>query len=260
MDYASIRLEVADGIAHLTLNRPASLNALNIQMLTDLGQAVARLQDDQAVRLLVLTGAGRAFCAGADQSPGSASPPDDPDFLMRDHYNPLFASIAGLRVPKLAVVNGVAAGAGMALALACDIVVAARSAYFLPAFVNQALVPDSGASWHLPRALGAPRATAFLMLNQRLPAQQAADWGLIWSCVDDEALEGEGMKLALQLAEGPTVAISQTSALIRRAGSGTLLEQLQAELEGQRHARDTLDRQEAKRAFAEKRKPNFSGR
>jgi len=260
LDYATIRLEVTGGIATLVLNQPDSLNALSIQMMQDLRQAVVRLESESAVRALVVTGAGRAFCAGASQAPGNAAPPDDPDYLVRDLYNPLIAQLVELRVPKLAAVNGVAAGAGMSLALACDIVVAARSAYFLPAFVNQALVPDSGATWHLPRALGAARATAFMMLNARLPAQQAADWGMIWACVDDEALQAEAGKLASQLAQGPTVALAQTPKLVRVAQTHTLAQQLQAELEGQRLARVTSDRREAQRAFAEKRKPEFSGR
>jgi len=260
MNFETLSLSIIDGVATVTLDRPDRLNAVSIQMCDELRSVVLRIQRDAGVRALLLTGSGRGFCSGADQSPENVPPPDDPDLLVRDYFNPVYSMIADLRIPKVAAVNGVAAGAGMSLALTFDIVLAARSAYFLPAFINQALVPDSGASWQITRAVGAARAIGFLTLNRKLPAQQAADWGLIWECVEDDALMERAKGLAHELAAGPTVALAQTVRLTRSAGTNSLTEQLHAEMDAQRIARATQDREEARRAFAEKRKPVFSGR
>lgn len=260
MDYETLKFDVAEGLATVTLNRPDRLNAVSLQMCDELRAVVLRIRADASVRALLLTGSGRGFCSGADQGPPNVPPPDDPDLLVRDYFNPLYSMIADLPVPKVAAVNGVAAGAGMSLALTFDIVLAARSAYFLPAFINQALVPDSGGSWQVTRAIGSARANGFLMLNRRLPAQQAADWGLVWECVEDDVLMERARALALELAAGPTVALAQTVRLTGLAGRNSLSDQLQAEMDAQRLARGTQDRQEARRAFSEKRKPVFTGR
>lgn len=259
--FETIEFTVDNGVGVLKLNRPESMNAMNAQLCKDIHGGLRAVAADKSIRALLITGNGRAFCAGADQKPGAAlPPPNDASQLMRDYLNPVYELLNELDVPKIAAVNGAAAGAGMSLALNCDIVFAGRSAYFLAAFVNQALVADTGASWWLANGVGVPRANGVLMLNERLPAEKAADWGLIWRCVEDADLMPQAMAAAVQLAQGPTVALGLTARLTRNAVRNSVLEQMRLETEYQNITRYTQDRQEARQAFAARRAPDFQGR
>jgi 2-(1,2-epoxy-1,2-dihydrophenyl)acetyl-CoA isomerase len=201
-----IRLEQSPAaVATIWLNRPDSLNALNAAMVDELRQAVESLPDSGA-RCLLLTGEGRGFSSGADLASGGGLP-SDAGMALEKHFNPLVKAIFDLPIPVVAAVNGPCAGAGCSLALAADIVIAARSAYFLQAFVNIGLIPDAGATWLLPRLAGRARAIEMMMLGERIPAQQALDWGLIARVVDDEDLASEVVALATRLAQGPTIAL-----------------------------------------------------
>src|SRR3954471_5675686 len=207
MAYEQILFASADGVARITLNRPERLNSFTRQMHAEVRDALAAVAADTTARVLVLTGAGRGFCAGQDLSDRAVSPGDAPvdlgDSIERD-YLPLVQGLRALPMPVVCAVNGVAAGAGANVALACDIVVAARSATFIQPFCRLGLVPDSGGTWLLPRMLGTARALGLSLLGDKLPAEKAAAWGLIWACVDDAELSPTVDKLAAQLAEAPT--------------------------------------------------------
>ncbi len=258
----TIRLDYRDDYAVVTLNRPERLNSFNAEMHETLS---ARLDDAAAssARALLLTGEGRGFCAGQDLQDRNvergAGEPDLGDSLER-YYNPLIRRLRGLDIPVVCAVNGVAAGAGANIALACDIVLAARSASFIQAFCKIGLVPDSGGTWILPRLVGTARATGLALLGEKLSAERAEAWGLIWRCVDDDALSGEAHALARHLAAQPTSGL----ALIKRAFRGslhnTLDQQLDLERDLQRAAGRTVDYREGVAAFVEKRKPVFKGR
>jgi 2-(1,2-epoxy-1,2-dihydrophenyl)acetyl-CoA isomerase len=260
MTYETILFETADGVATITLNRPDKLNALNPQMFADLAAALDRIEADAALRCVVITGAGRGFCAGADlnaRDMESASP--DLDQSLVERYNPLVMRLTGLDRPVIAAVNGVAAGAGCNIALAADIVIAARSASFMQAFVRIGLMPDAGGTWILPRLAGQARAMGMAMLGEALPAERAVSWGMIWACVDDESLMNEVGELAGRLAKGPTLALSHIKAAIRASTGNGLEAQLELEARHQAILGRSHDYVEGVAAFREKRPANFRG-
>ncbi len=262
MIYTSIQYSEAGGIARLTLNRPDRLNSFNAVMHEEVRHALAQATTDGA-RVLVLGGAGRGFCAGQDLGDRAVTPgargADLGDSIERN-YKPLVLTLQNLPMPVVAAVNGVAAGAGASIALACDIVIAARSASFVQAFSRLGLVPDSGATWFLPRLVGNARAIGLAMLGEKLPAQQAADWGLIWRCVDDAEFVPAVDKLAAELALAPTQGLVRTRQAIRGAWRHSLEEQLDLERDFQRELGWSSDYAEGIAAFTEKRAPRFSGR
>jgi 2-(1,2-epoxy-1,2-dihydrophenyl)acetyl-CoA isomerase len=263
MSEPTIRLELTEGVATITLNRPDKLNAINEVMQAELAGALDRLEADATIRALLLTGAGRAFSAGQDltdrvMGEGDA-PPDLGDTLDRLH-NPLIRRLRRLERPIVCAVNGVAAGAGANLALACDLVLAARSANFIQAFCRLGLVPDAGGTYVLPRLVGAARAMGLALLGEPLTAEQAAAWGLIWRVVDDEQLMPEASALARRLATQPTKGLGLTKRALNASAANTLGEQLDLERDLQREAGRTRDYREGIRAFLEKRSPKFEGR
>ena len=262
-DFGNIVLELSEGVATITLNRPDRLNAFNDAMHAEMREALARIGGDGTVRTLILTGAGRAFCAGQDLSDRSVKPGDAPRDLgasLEANYNPLVLALRALPLPVLCAVNGVAAGAGASIALACDIVVAARSASFIQAFSKLGLVPDCGGTYFLTRSLGAPRALGLALFGERLNAEQAQSWGLIWKCVDDAALLSTVRTLAAQLAAGPTRGFAFTKQAIYAAEQRALAAQLDLERDLQRELGHTRDYREGVAAFLEKRAPLFEGK
>jgi 2-(1,2-epoxy-1,2-dihydrophenyl)acetyl-CoA isomerase len=259
MSYAHIRVEQSPAaVATITLNRPDSLNALNAAMLDEIREAVEAAPASGA-RCLLLGGAGRGFSSGADLASGGGLP-DDVGAALEAHFNPLIEAIFACPLPIVAAVSGPCAGAGCSLALAADIVVAGASAYFLQAFINIGLIPDAGATWLLPRLAGRARAMEMMMLGERIPASQAAEWGLISRVVDDSELETEAVALATRLAGGPTIAYGLLRRLARDAEQSTLSEALAAERIAQREAGRTEDFKSAVLAFLQKRQPSFDGR
>lgn len=259
MAFQHIRLDLSPAaVATITLNRPDSLNALSAAMLDEMREAVESLPGSGA-RCLLLTGEGRGFSSGADLASGGGLP-EDVGLALERHFNPLVEALFALPVPVVAAVNGPAAGAGCSLALAADIVVAARSAYFLQAFVNIGLVPDAGATWLLPRLAGRARAIEMMMLGERIPAERALEWGMIARVVDDQDLQAAAAALAANLAQGPTVALGLIRRLARDADHSTLGEALSAERAAQREAGRTDDFKAAVLAFLQKRPPRFEGR
>ncbi len=262
MTYTSILYSCADGIARLTLHRPDKLNAFTAQMHGEVRDALARLGPEGA-RVLVLTGSGRAFCAGQDLSdravaPGGA-PVDLGESIARD-YAPLVRTLRALPLPVLAAVNGVAAGAGANLALACDVVVAARSAVFVQGFNKLGLVPDCGGTWLLPRLVGNARALGLMLLGDKVSGEQAAAWGLIWQCVDDALLVETVDALAQRLAQGPTRGLARTKEAIYGGWQHSLSEQLDVERDLQQELGRSADYAEGVAAFRDKRIAQFTGR
>lgn len=258
-DYQTILAERRDDVLLLTLNRPDRLNAASIEMADELSEALDRIDGARAV---LITGAGRAFCSGADlQSRGQAtgSTGQASHSALTRHYNPLMMKLADLDVPTVAAVNGPAAGIGCSIALACDVVLAGASAYFLQAFVNIGLVPDGGASWMLTRLVGKARATEMMLLGEKIGATQAADWGLVHKAVTDDALLADAMALAGRLAAGPTVALGVMRRNIAAAMDGSYADALGREAAGQRLAGNTGDAMEGAMAFLQKRKAAFRG-
>jgi 2-(1,2-epoxy-1,2-dihydrophenyl)acetyl-CoA isomerase len=261
MSYETILLSVARGIARLTLNRPDKLNSFNTQMHAEVRQAFRVIGAE--ARVLILTGAGRGFCAGQDLADRAVAPGaqgiDLGDSIERN-YKPLVLALQNLPMPVIAAVNGVAAGAGANIALACDLVIAARSASFVQAFSKLGLVPDSGGTWTLPRLVGNARALGLTLLGQKLSAEQAAQWGMIWQCVDDAELGPTVDALAEQLAIAPTRGLAATKAAILGGWQRTLAEQLDVERDAQRELGRSADYAEGVAAFSEKRSANFTGR
>lgn len=262
MNFQTIQYSVTDGVARLTLNRPERLNSFNGEMHAEVRTALDRVAGDGA-RVLVLAGAGRGFCAGQDLgdrqvAPGGARA--DLGESIERNYKPLILTLRGLPMPVIAAVNGVAAGAGASLALACDIVIAARSASFIQAFCRLGLVPDSGATWFLPRLVGNARALGLAMLGERLGAAEAAQWGLIWRCVEDAEFPAAVDRLATELAAAPSRGIVRTREAILGSWQRSLAEQLDAERDLQRELGYTDDYAEGVAAFTEKRAPRFTGR
>ena len=260
MTDSSIRLERAGAVARLTLDRPDKLNALTRAMLGEIRAALAAVAGDGTSRVLVLTGAGRGFCAGQDLGDRMSGPEVDLGDKLEQNYNRLVRMLRGLPMPVIAAVNGAAAGAGANLAFACDIVLAARSAYFLQAFVRIGLVPDCGGTWFLPRLAGDARARGLAMLGDKLPAETAEAWGLIWRCVADEALMDEARAMAAHLATQPTAAIARIKQALNAAPANSLDAQLDLERDLQRAAGRSADYREGVAAFMEKRPPRFTGR
>jgi 2-(1,2-epoxy-1,2-dihydrophenyl)acetyl-CoA isomerase len=259
MDFQHITLALSPAaVATVTLNRPDSLNALNAGMIDELRAAV-EAAPDMGARALLLAGVGRGFSSGADLASGGGLP-DDVGASLEAHFNPMIEALFASPLPIVAAVNGPCAGAGCSLALAADLVVAGRSAYFLQAFINIGLIPDAGATWLLPRLAGRARAMEMMMLGERIPAEQAASWGLINRVVDDEALESEAVALATRLAQGPTVAYGLLRGLARHSEQHSLTEALAAERIAQRDAGRTEDFKAAVMAFLQKRQPSFDGR
>ncbi|HLI12536.1 MAG TPA: 2-(1,2-epoxy-1,2-dihydrophenyl)acetyl-CoA isomerase PaaG [Alphaproteobacteria bacterium] len=255
--------EVQDGYATITLNRPDKLNAFTAAMHGELRDALAKIADDDAIRAVLLTGAGRGFCAGQDlgdrvMAPGAAPP--DLGGTLDSLYNPLVRSLRKLPKPVVCAVNGVAAGAGANIALACDIVLAARSAKFIQSFAKLGLVPDSGGTFFLPRLVGEARALALALLAEPLPAERAEAIGLIWKVVDDDKLMSEARALAANLAQQPTKGLALIKQAIHASASNDLDRQLDLERDLQRSAGRSADYQEGVRAFLEKRAPQFKGR
>jgi 2-(1,2-epoxy-1,2-dihydrophenyl)acetyl-CoA isomerase len=263
MKFENIILEVAGGIARLTLNRPDKLNSFTGDLHAELRVALDHVQGNKAVRVLVLTGAGRGFCAGQDLSDPDmltcgGKPPDIGDVIERN-YKPLVMRLENLRVPTIAAVNGVAAGAGASLALCCDLVVATKSAFFLQAFRKIGLLPDTGSTWFLPQRVGMARAMGLALLADKLPAEKAAVWGLIWSAVDDADFAATVDALARQLSSAPTKALVRTRQAMHAAPNHTLEQQLSYEGFLMRELGWSADSIEGINAFKEKRPPNFIG-
>jgi len=263
MNYEQIRFETGDRIARITLNRPDRLNSFTAQMHAELRDALARVTGDGDARVLVLTGAGRAFCAGQDLSDRAVAPgaaPVDLGASIEDNYRPLVLSIRNLPLPVVCAVNGVAAGAGANIALACDIVIATKSASFIQAFCKIGLVPDSGGTYFLPRLVGSARAMGLAFFGDRVSAEQAAEWGLIWKCVDDGEFVATTDAMAAQLADAPTAGLAAIKRALYASSGNTLEQQLDVERDAQRALGNSSDYREGVAAFLEKRAPRFSGR
>ncbi|MCV2216888.1 2-(1,2-epoxy-1,2-dihydrophenyl)acetyl-CoA isomerase PaaG [Thauera sp. Sel9] len=264
MEYNNILFGVDNGIARLTLNRPDKLNSFTGEMHAELRHALDTIQADASVRVLVLSGAGRAFCAGQDLAdPDMAALPDGrlPDIgnVVERNYKPLVLRLQNLRVPTIAAVNGIAAGAGASVALACDLVLATRSASFLQAFSKIGLVPDTGGTWLLPQRVGMARAMGLALLADKLPADKAADWGLIWAAYDDAEFAAKVDAVAAQLAAMPTKALVRTRQAMHAAPGHTLEQQLSFEGSFMRELGWSRDYAEGVAAFMEKRAPRFTG-
>lgn len=260
---SDILFEQADGYAIVTLNRPDRLNSFTAAMHAQIREALDTVRNAPAVRALVITGAGRGFCAGQDleqrdMRPGAAPP--DLGQTISDYYNPLVRALRALPLPVIAAVNGVAAGAGANIALACDLVLAAKSASFIQAFCKIGLIPDSGGSYWLPRLVGDARARALAMLGDKISAEQAVQWGLIWRAVDDAELLTEAKKLAAHFAKAPTLGIAAIKRTLQESANNTLDAQLDLERDVQRELGRSDDYREGVKAFIEKRPPNFKGR
>ena len=267
MSYQTILFEVADGIARLTLNRPDRLNSFNTTMHAEVRAALASLRDDASggtkARVLVLSGSGRGFCAGQDLGDRAVAPGGtavDLGESIEKNYKPLVLALRNLPMPVIGAVNGVAAGAGANIALACDLVVATRSASFIQGFAKLGLVPDSGGTWFLPRLVGTARALGLAFLGDKVSAEQAAQWGLIWRCVEDGEFAGVVDALARQLAVAPTEGLVRTKRAIYEGWGHSLEQQLDVERYAQRDLGRTADYVEGVAAFTEKRTPHFIGK
>jgi 2-(1,2-epoxy-1,2-dihydrophenyl)acetyl-CoA isomerase len=261
MSYETIMFDVERGIARLTFNRPDKLNSFNVAMHGEVRQALGQLAEKKA-RVLVLTGAGRGFCAGQDLSDRAVAPGAQRVDLGRsieEYYNPLVRTLHELPMPVIAAVNGVAAGAGANIALSCDLVIAARSASFVQAFSKLGLIPDCGGTWTLPRLVGNARALGLTLLGNKLSAEQAAAWGMIWQVVEDAELASTVDALAQQFAAAPTRGLAATKAAIRGAWQRSLAEQLDVERDVQRELGRSADYAEGVAAFTEKRAAQFKG-
>jgi 2-(1,2-epoxy-1,2-dihydrophenyl)acetyl-CoA isomerase len=259
---ASIVVERAAGYRVLTLNRPDRLNAFDEDMHRELMRAILDAEADPDCRALLLTGAGRGFCAGQDLSKRMLEPGVVPDLArtLEGFYNPLIRKLRDVAMPVVCAVNGVAAGAGANIALACDIVLAGKSAKFIQAFAKIGLLPDSGGTWFLPRTVGRARARGLAMLAEPITAEQAADWGLIWKALDDAALMDEARRLTAHLATQPTVGLALMKKALDAAETNTLDAQLDLERDLQAEAGRTPDYAEGVQAFLAKRPASFTGR
>jgi len=261
--YQTIVLKKTKGVAKITLNRPDKLNSFNVQMHEELQLILDAIATDGETRCILLTGAGRAFCAGqdlGDRAVSSDQAPPDLGLSVEKFYNPLIRRLTNLKMPVICALNGVAAGAGASIVMACDIVIAARSASFILSFSKVGLVPDSGSSWHFARAIGLPRAKAMAMLGTKIKAEQAEQWGLIYQVVDDESLAKESAELAAHLAKQPTEALANIKELVHTAFDYSLNEQLERERKAMQHLGRSHDYKEGVAAFMEKCTPNFKGK
>jgi 2-(1,2-epoxy-1,2-dihydrophenyl)acetyl-CoA isomerase len=259
MTYETITLTIENQIATITLNRPERLNACSPHGADEISHALINLED---ARVLVLRGEGRAFCSGADlaaRGERSIGGGEGAYVSLTQHYNPMIMRLMRLNMPIITAVQGPAAGVGCSLALTGDFVIAGRSGYFLQAFANIGLVPDGGSTWLLPHLIGKARATQMMLLGEKIGGEQAAEWGLIYKCVEDDALAGEVEALAARLAVGPTLAYSVMRRNILTALESGLADTMQAEAEGQRIAGNSQDAVEGGMAFLQKRKAEFKG-
>jgi 2-(1,2-epoxy-1,2-dihydrophenyl)acetyl-CoA isomerase len=262
MNYQHILYAAEGGVARLTLNRPDRLNSFNDAMHAEVRDVLSRVKASADARVLLLTGAGRGFCAGQDLSDRAVAPGSEPVDLgasIERNYKPLVLSLRALPLPVVCAVNGVAAGAGANIALACDIVVAAKSASFIQAFSRIGLIPDSGGTYLLPRLVGPARAIGLAMLGDKLSAEQAAAWGLIWRCVDDAEFPASVDALVQHLSTAATRGLAATKHAIYAAGDNTLEAQLDLERDLQRVLGRSADYREGVSAFGAKRQPRFSG-
>lgn len=256
-----ILYETADGVASITLNRPDVLNAISPELIKAYGDAIARAGQDESIRAVLVTGAGRGFCAGADlNSSGSSERKMSSGELLRTLYHPAITGMRTMPKPVITAVNGVAAGAGMSIALAGDIVLAASSASFLQAFSKIGLVPDAGSTWFLPRLVGDVRARALTLLADKIPAEEARQMGMVWKVYPDDQLAAEARALAGRLAQMPTKAYGLIKAALNASGGNDLAAQLELEADSQNIASRTEDFREGVQAFLQKRPPRFTGR
>lgn len=263
MSYQNILFGIDGGIARLTLNRPDKLNSFTVVMHEEVRDALDRIERADDVRVLVLTGAGRGFCAGQDLGDRAVAPGAEPVDLgdsVERYYAPLVRRLQALPLPVVGAINGVAAGAGANLAFACDLVLAAQSASFIQPFCKLGLLPDTGGTYFLPRLVGTARALGLALLGDKLSAQQAADWGLIWRWVEDASFPDEVEKLLSHLASAPTLGLARTKQAIRASSTSTLDEQLDRERDAMRELGRSEDYREGVAAFLEKRVPVFHGR
>ena len=263
MNYENILFEINDGIAQLTLNRPDKLNSFTQAMHDEVRHAVHKVGTDKSVRVLILTGAGRGFCAGQDLSDRAVEPGAravDLGDSVEKNYAPLVLALRGLPMPVICAVNGVAAGAGANLALACDIVLAAKSASFVEVFCKLGLIPDTGGTYFLPRLIGSARAMGLTMLGEKLSAEKAEAWGLIWKSVPDEELAAETMAMARHFATAPTKGLAFTKQALYASPHNTLQQQLTLECGMMSELGRTEDYREGVAAFMEKRAPQFQGK
>lgn len=261
--YNTIQLDIEEGLAVLTLNRPEKLNSFNTEMFAELRDAFKQIKPEKGIRCLLLTAAGRGFCAGQDLGDRAVKPDSErPDLSvsLEKNYNPLVRAISNLEMPVVCAVNGVAAGAGSSLALNCDIVFAARSASFIQSFCKVGVIPDSGGTWQLPHLVGRARALGLAMLGEKLPAEKAEEWGLIWKCVDDDVLMDEALKAARHLATQPTKGLSLIKRAMAVSTANTLDEHLELEKDFMGIAGRTDDYQEGVASFMEKRPAKFTGK
>lgn len=262
MGYQHIEFDIEQGVAVLRLNRPEALNSFTVDMHLEVREALEQAADDRAVRCVLLTGNGRGFCAGQDLNDRSVSPGESrPDLghSVETYYSPLILQLSTMEKPVVCAVNGVAAGAGANIALACDIVIAGRSASFIESFCKLGLIPDSGGTWILPRLVGMARARGLAMLGPKIKAEQAEAWGMIWQCVDDEALMDTALELARHLATQPTRGFAFTKQAFAASAANSLPQQLELERDLMRAAGQTHDYQEGVQAFLEKRDPRYRG-
>jgi len=260
--YETVRLDVAEGVATLTLNRPERLNSFTVAMHEEVRAALDTVAADSRARCLLLTGAGRGFCAGQDLADRAVAPGSEALDLgasIENYYKPLLLRLRRLRMPTLCAVNGVAAGAGANIPFACDLVLAAKSASFIQSFSKLGLVPDCGGTWWLPRLVGPARALGLALLGDKLPAAQAEQWGLIWRCVDDDQLMSTAVAIARQLAAGPTRGYVRTREAMESALGLTFEAALDLERDHQRELGRSSDYREGVTAFMEKRAPRFTG-
>ncbi|MFK8987060.1 2-(1,2-epoxy-1,2-dihydrophenyl)acetyl-CoA isomerase PaaG [Acinetobacter seifertii] len=263
MDYQNIIAEEKNGVGYLTFNRPKALNSFNVDMHREVAEVLNLWAKNPDVRCVVISGEGRGFCAGQDLGDRVVDPnAEAPDlgYSIETYYNPLIKTIVNMPKPVICAVNGVAAGAGANIALACDLVIAAKSANFVQAFCRLGLVPDSAGTWFLPRAVGHARAMGLTLLGDKLPAETAKEWGMIWDVVEDAELKTKVTELAERLAKQPTFGLSLIKKAIHQSSNNTFDEQMLLERDFQRIAGRSEDYREGVQAFMNKREPNFKGR
>jgi 2-(1,2-epoxy-1,2-dihydrophenyl)acetyl-CoA isomerase len=256
----TILYQASEGVAFITLNRPEKFNSFNREMALDLQKALDDCENSDHIRCIYITGAGKAFCAGQDLA--EAVDPNGPalEAIVREHYNPIIRRLRNIEKPVVAAVNGVAAGAGANIALACDVVVAAKAASFIQAFSKIGLIPDSAGTYFLPRLIGMQKASALMMLGDKVSGDEAAAMGMIYKSLADETFAAESKHIALNLAQMPTVGIGLTKRLLNKSFNNNLEQQLELEKDVQVEAGESSDHKEGVTAFLEKRKPVFTGK